>query len=278
MEKETNYIEIKLSDLWKVFRRCWWILLAVAVLFSGATYFFMKRTLKDQYQSTATVYVLRTDGRSQLNYQDAMFASSIIGDVDKLILSEDNVIKPAIKKLARNADYSESELRTRISQILQKVSVKTAGTDSRLVYITVTSNTPEGAANIANAVASAATEYLNDMFGQEVLNITDAAKQPKSISNPISMLKVGAVGVAVAVLIYLVWLVLYLVDDKIDSEDEVEKRLGLTVLGSIPYMGAGYRGKKRYGSYYGYYGYGYGYRQLNADTSADGKKEGGQKK
>ena len=174
--------------------------------------------------------------------------------------------------------YTESELRTRINSILQKVTVKTGGADSRAIYITVTSATAEGAAKVANAVALAATEYLNDMLGSGVANIIDSAKTPKTISNPISILKVGAVGVAAAALLYIVWLVLYLVDDKIDSEDSVEKRLGLTVLGSIPYMGPnGKRNKKRYGSYYGYYGYGYGYQQIAKNNASGEEKKEAQK-
>ena len=61
MEKENanntnnSYVEIRLSDFWKAFRRCWWLLLAALILVTGVTYLFMDRTHVDQYQSTVTI-------------------------------------------------------------------------------------------------------------------------------------------------------------------------------------------------------------------------------
>lgn len=272
MEKENNVIEVRLSDFWKVLKRCWWLLMAVVVLFSGAAYLIMDRTHVDQYESTAKIYVIRTDGRTQAS--DANLATAIIDDCEKLILSEDNVIIPAIKMLAAT-EYSPAELKARITSILQKVTVKNAGTDSHLIYITVTSGTAEGAQKLANAIAQASADYLNDLFNQDMVNIADSAKLPKKISNPISLIKIALVGLAAAAVVYLVWLVLYLFDDRIDSEEKVEKRLGLTILGSIPYQGGSRRRKNRYGSEYGYYGYGYGEQQKakEALTSENGGKE-----
>ena len=270
-----SYIEIRLSDFWKALKRCWWLLLAVLILVTGVTYLFMDRTHVDQYQSTATLYVLRTDGRSQLSYQDAAFATAIVEDAPKLILSEDNVIIPAINKLA-GTEYSASELKTRINTILKKVSVKGASADSRLIYITVTSGTADGAAKLANAIALSATEYLNDLLAQNLVNVVDTAKVPRSISNPVSIAKAGLIGFAAAALIYLIWLVVLVLDDRIDSEAHVEKYLGMTVLGSIPYQGQGDpRRRSRYGSYSGYYGYGYGQalEQETQDNSSASTKE-----
>ena len=272
--RENNVIEINLSDFWKVLKRSFWLLLAVLVLVSGMAYFYMDYTHVDQYKSTATLYVLRTDGRTQLSYQDAAFASAIIDDCEKLILSEDNVIIPAIRKLAGN-EYSDAQLKERINTILQKVSVKTASSDSHIIYITVTSGTAEGAAKVANAMALSASEYLNNLLGQNVVNITDAAKAPKGISNSVSWMRAGILGVAAAAFVYIIWLITFLFDDRIDSEEKVEKRLGLTVLGSIPYRGkANRRRKGRYGSYEGYYGYGSGAEQKKkTQPSAETKEE-----
>ena len=118
MEKENNVIEISLLDFWRALKRCWWLLLAVAVLFSGAAYLFMDQTHEARYESTATLYVIRTDGRTQ--YADANLASAIIEDCESLILSEDNVVIPAIKMLA-GTEYTASELKDRIASILSFV-------------------------------------------------------------------------------------------------------------------------------------------------------------
>ena len=270
-----NYIELHLSDFWKVFKRCWWLLMAVVILVTGVVYLYMERSHVDQYQSSATLYVLRTDGRSQLVYQDAAFATAIIDDCKELILSEENVIVPAIKKLS-SAEYTDAELKDRVALIKRMVSVKSASGDSRILYITATSGTAEGATKVANAMALASTEYLNNLFGQNLVNLTEAAKVPKNISNPVSVTKAGLFGVAAAALIYLIWFIVFILDDRIDSEANVERFLGLTVLGAIPYWDQSKRrGRNRYGSYRGYYGYGYGYaaQQQSQDASSDSDKE-----
>jgi len=65
----------------------------------------------------------------------------------------------------------------------------------------------------------------------------------------------GLIGAAAAVLTYSVFLVIYLLDDKIMTNDDIERYLGLSVLGEIP--DSKEAGKNRYGYYQGY-GYGGG--------------------
>lgn len=279
MEKENanNYIELRLSDLWKVLKRCWWMLLAVLIAVTGAFYLFMDRNHVDQYKATATLYVLRTNSKTQVNYQDAAFATAIIDDCVKMICSEENVIIPAVRTLAgSDTEYTAAELSERVALVINRLTVKSVSTDSRLINITVTSGTAEGAAKVANAVAYAATEYLNELFGQSMVTVTDVAKVPNKISNPVSLTKAGLFGVVAAALVYLIWLVIFILDDRIDSEAHVERYLGLTVLGAIPYREQGQRRRKnRYGSYYGYYGYGYGALQQGSQerASSDADKE-----
>ena len=65
------------------------------------------------------------------------------------------------------------------------------------------------------------------------------------VSN-IKYLEVGAVGGA---LVYLIFVLLHLLDDGIRSNEDVEKYLGLSVLGEIPNIGMSSDKK------YGYYSY-----------------------
>ena len=279
MEKENanNYIELRLSDLWKVLKRCWWMLLAVLIAVTGAFYLFMDRNHVDQYKATATIYVLRTSSKTQTTYNDAAFATAIIDDCVKMIRSKENVIVPAVKTLAGpGTEYSEAELNERVTSVLKRLTVK--GSDnSRLIDITVTSGTAEGAAKVANAVALAAAEYFNGRFGQNMVTVTDVAEVPSGISNAVSLTKAGLFGLAAAALTYLICLVIFILDDRIDSEAHVERYLGMTVLGAIPYREQGKRRRKnRYGSYYGYYGYGYGALQQQSredDASSKTDKE-----
>ena len=76
------------------------------------------------------------------------------------------------------------------------------------------------------------------------------------------------VGVIVAVLCYSIFLIAFLLDDRIRTEEDIQKYLGLSILGDIPNMKQA--DKKSYG--YGSYGYGshhYGRKQTDTKGESD---------
>ena len=77
------------------------------------------------------------------------------------------------------------------------------------------------------------------------------------------------VGAAAAVLVYIVFLVIYFFDDTIKTDEDVKNVLGLSVLGSIPnseYVPA--RGYRYYNKYYTKY---YGKRLYSSQTKEEQK-------
>lgn len=86
--------------------------------------------------------------------------------------------------------------------------------------------------------------------GVKQINISEYGNvDPNPCNRPVNSrhLVVGAVAAAV---VYLIFFVISLLDDGIRSDDDVERYLGLSVLGRIPDTNAPHSGK------YGYYGYG----------------------
>ena len=59
-----------------------------------------------------------------------------------------------------------------------------------------------------------------------------------------------AMGMAVALLVYGIYFVRYLLDDKINQPEDVEKYLGVSVLGVIPNSEDSKRRYTKYGTYY----------------------------
>ena len=90
--------------------------------------------------------------------------------------------------------------------------------------------------------------YLFD--SENYTKIIDEATLPTSPSNPVSKLRVLIAAMVGAVLVYVVFFVLFLLDDKINSADDVRKYLEISVLGEIPNRRDVSRRKKKYGTYY----------------------------
>ena len=70
--------------------------------------------------------------------------------------------------------------------------------------------------------------------------------QPDSyveLANPISLTKILLIALAVCLVLYLVFFFLYVLDDKINTAEDIEKYLGLNMLGQIPYR-HDHKGKK----------------------------------
>ena len=62
MEENKSSVEISLRDLWKIFLRCWWVMLAAAIVFAGACYLFLHVTHKDVYTHLGHARSGRTNG------------------------------------------------------------------------------------------------------------------------------------------------------------------------------------------------------------------------
>ena len=87
MEMEENKsIELKLSDMWEILKRCWWLMLIVCVVVGGFSFLFMKINHTPTYSSTATLYVVRESASGKdTTSSDISIATQLVRDFNKLI-------------------------------------------------------------------------------------------------------------------------------------------------------------------------------------------------
>ena len=98
-------------------------------------------------------------------------------------------------------------------------------------------------------------DSITEAMGFEQVNLFEYGVLNRKPCNTTGMMSYLLVGVITAVLIYAVFLVRYLLDDSLRTNEDIEHYLGLSVLGEIP--DARETSKNKYGYYRGY-GYGYG--------------------
>jgi len=233
-EQKTHETEIRLSDLGAIFKRCWWQLLIVLVVVSMVLYIGMTATHEDEYTASVTIYVLvlPTSGGETLNpnYNSTaalQWATYLIHDCEILIRSHDKVLNPVIQEQGLNID----------AQKMQKmIKIKRVSDEARVLNLSFTSKNARRSAEIVNALAEQACDYFNGMTNMQMLNVVDPADPdaPAEPSNPISMLRIMLLAFICAALVYAFHFLRFLLDDRINSAEDVEKYLGLSTLGVIP--------------------------------------------
>ncbi|MBE6588970.1 MAG: hypothetical protein E7643_02210 [Ruminococcaceae bacterium] len=259
-EMNDKTTEIRFSDLLGVLKRCWLLMLVVAMVVGAGAYAFMHVTHKDEYTATATIWALGSNANTS-NYlgstssADVQIAMYLINDYKELILTP-SVMEKALK----NADSDMS-----IAALKGKTEI-TNSEESHVMYVSVTAGSAAEARDVANELSKEFCRRVNERnatqgdsaSGEEgskerpLVSVWDEATAPKNISNPVSVLLVALLAILGAMVAYIVFLVLHLMDDKINTTADVERYLGLNLLGVIPNRDDARRRSMRKKTYYHY--------------------------
>ena len=187
-----------------------------------------------KYESTTKIMVLNKQDNNTLTSADMQTSTQLTKDYAELIQSR-TVLEGVIAQLNLDMTYKE---------MLNKVSVETSS-DSRIVSISVTDEDPYTASEIANAVRDMAAEHIQSVMDIEAVNVVDTANIPNEKASP-SLAKNGVIGGLLGVIIAMAAvIIIYLTNDTIKVEEDVERYLGLSVLGSIPFCEKESRSKKK---------------------------------
>ena len=187
-----------------------------------------------KYESTTKIMVLNKQDNNTLTSADMQTSTQLTKDYAELIQSR-TVLEGVIAQLNLDMTYKE---------MLNKVSVETSS-DSRIVSISVTDEDPYTASEIANAVRDMAAEHIQSVMDIEAVNVVDTANIPNEKASP-SLAKNGVIGGLLGVIIAMAAvIIIYLTNDTIKVEEDVERYPGLSVLGSIPFSEKESRSKKK---------------------------------
>lgn len=271
--KNNNARVIALKDLWEIFLRCVWFMLAAAILVGGLYLLFDKLTFKPQYASTARVYLVneaKENASSAESINSYTLGVKLVYDCTYMLKSN-SVVNQTREELGLE-EISYSTLRNNISVNNPE--------DTRFLEVTVRADTPEDAKAIVDKLCNVGTEKINKTMGYQQVTSFEDGLISTTPCNRTSTLMYIAVALAAAVAIYVLFLLMFLLDDSLRTEEDIERYLGLSVLGDIPDADASKRKKYGYHSWYGYgsgarYGYGYGCGRRNNPNADNGNRTEG---
>lgn len=243
---------ITIKELWEIFLRRVILMVLAAMIVGGGFFIYKNLTYVPKYQSYATLYVLRDDSESgsvsgQTSY-DFSLALTLVNDC-KAVITNRNILEKTIEELNLNMTVPA------LSSCIKTTSTE----DSRIISVAVTTPNAQLSCDIANKIAE-----LGIIEAERIMNVKQLNLVTKAIVNTTPTNSVGKsmsllVGLGAAVFVYLIFLIIYLLDDSLRTDEEIEKALGIKVIADIPNANSKH-GKGKYYSKYGKkYGYGYGY-------------------
>lgn len=241
MEMQETGRVITLSDIWEVFVRHIIPIILAAILCVSALFAYTNIFVTPKYNSTATLYVLKQDKTNDYVYTQSDFtlALNIVNDCAYMLKSH-AVLDSAIYELGLDMSYNELY-----------GSISTSNPDNtRVLEVSVKTDSNTEAKRIVDCICRIASEKITAAMGMDQVNIYASGTMEDKPCNTMSMSKYVIAGIAGAILMYAVYLIAFMLDDKIKSEEDVAKYLGLSVLGEIPNSNASKRKKSKYYSYY----------------------------
>lgn len=220
----TDEMEIDLRELFYLFRQKLLIIIAAFViggmLAGAATYFLIKPT----YKASSLLYVVSASNNSVVNLADLQIGTNLTADYEELLLS-----RPMMESVIKNL-----KLETVSVNGLRGMLSITNKTGTRILQISATTGDPELSADIANEVADLAITWLPAVMECNEPHVAEEAVAPTHRAGP-SYVRNTVIGALVlALLVYGVYVVRYLYDDSIRTEEDMEKYFGVIPLAIIP--------------------------------------------
>lgn len=214
-------VEINIFNLLKKLWKKKFLITFVAIAFATAGLFYSLFIVTPQYTSSTRIYVITPN--NSITAQDLQAGSFLANDYKEIITSTD-VLEKVI---------SSEKLNYPSSQLLQKITVSILK-DTRVISISVEDVNPKMSQKLANSVREAAVSKIKAVTQVEDITTLEKGNLPKAPSSP-NIKKNVLIGFIVgAGLSTIVLVIMGILDDRVNTEEDIEKALGLTSLGIVP--------------------------------------------
>lgn len=234
-DKRNDEIELDLREIFGLLINKAGTIILAAILGAVIAFAFTKLLITPQYQSTTQIYVTNNAAYTdQISVGDLQSSSFLTKDYMVLVKS-----RPVLEQV-----IADMNLDMKVGELSEKISVSTP-TDTRILTISVTDADPILAKTIADNIREAAKTQIQGVMGVEAVNTVEEGNLPENPVSPnvkMNILIGFALGLILAIAITIIR---FMLDDTIKSQEDIEKYLGLSVLGLIPAIETGEQGKKK---------------------------------
>lgn len=227
--KENTGTEIDLAEIFGMMLRKWYIAVAAGVVAGVVAFIFFNFMVTPKYTSNASIMVINRQNTDAITATDLTSSTTLSNDYVEIITSR-TVIEQVIADL--ELDYDIAELKKMISASVI--------TNTRKISIEVTNEDPILAKKIADSLVNASSSRICEIMNIEnMVSTVDEGSLPVSQSSPAVARNTVIAAVLGFILAAAIIIIVGIKDDRIKTQEDVEKYLGVSVLGVIPVFEAG---------------------------------------
>lgn len=227
-----NNSEAVTIDLLRVAQIVWkrmWALLLAALVMGTAVFVYTSVFVTPLYRTNFTAYVnnrMQTESPSGTSTSD-LNASIGLSHLYGEIVESRAVLTDAAEKCGLTYTYAQLA-----GMVNTTISEKAA-----LITVVVTAPDPVLAAEFAAAIADVAPDHVARVVDGSSMRIVDDPVQPMSPSSPNTVKSAILGGMMGFLLAAATAVVLELLYDRVQSDEDLERRYGIVVVGRIPDAG-----------------------------------------
>ena len=221
-----EYETIDLRELFLLVKKNILMILAVTIASAVVGFLISAFLLSPQYEASATLIVnSREDQTAQTTItNDQITSATKLVDTYSVILTSDTVLDKAIADLELTLDYEE---------LLDKVTVESVN-GTQVMKISVQDEDPVLAQRIVANIVEQAPEIIIQTVKAGSVEVISQAKTAEEPVSPKKVMNTAIAGILGLVLARGFVLLRNVMNNKFMTDDDISKKLGLTVLGVIP--------------------------------------------
>ena len=216
---------IDLREYFAIIKKRFWIIALLAIisaLISGVISFFM---LNPVYEAKSTLIVnADKQAETQIVTGDQITVTQKLAVTYGEIIKSRIVLDDVIKNLKLETTYESLSGQITVSPV----------NDTQIISISVQDTNPQKARDIANEIPKVFAKEAKRITKANDIQVIDKAILPKDAVKPNKMMNIAIAAVlGMMIGLFIVFLIEYL-DNKIKTPQDIEKHLGLSVIGVIP--------------------------------------------
>ena len=231
MDNEENEV-IDLTEILSAVRQHLLELIFVTLAAALVGFMASKFLMTPKYDSSALMIVnTRQDVNANVTSDQINSATKLVSTYS-IIIKSDTVLQQVIDNLGLNLTYAQLNKRVTVAAV----------DDTQVMKITVQSDSPEWARQVCEQIITVAPNVIKEAVeagSVKVISNASLATEPVSPNIKKNTMLAAAVGFVLVIGIIVLQVLL---DNKINTEEDVTKYLDMTVLGVIPQYDQG--GKK----------------------------------
>lgn len=243
-------IAVSFKDMMKLFVKRLWLIVLVALLVGGTSFAYATVTYEEEYTSESTLFLFyKEEGRSgsaAMTYLE--LALHTLSDCEQIITSR-RVLNSVIQDMANDeslpALWRDEVARMGYGGLKSRISISNVS-DSRVLSIKVRTSAPELSKEIVDRICAYGASEIKYYMGLDQVRVLDEGTLNRHPSNSVSVVTSVALALASGLLVYAIFLLMMLNDNKINTAEDVERYLELSVLGEIPSFTATTKMKRYY--------------------------------